>query len=105
MLSRQLLPEGARVFLSGRTVATVEAVARGIASNGGVEEAAEVDALDEALIEKHLDSVVSKAGGIDTSSERAGTPSSRTVAVAISGWKRISRSSPAGRRKPQKKFT
>jgi NAD(P)-dependent dehydrogenase (short-subunit alcohol dehydrogenase family) len=45
----------------------VEAVARDIVSAGGVAEAAEVDALDEQAIDKHLQSVVSKAGRIDIS--------------------------------------
>ena len=66
--------EGARVFLTGRTTAKVEAVARRIESNGGVAEAAQVDALDEAPIEKHLESVVSKAGGIDISFNAIGVP-------------------------------
>ena len=66
--------EGARVFLSGRTLSKVEAVAREIVSDGGVAEANEVDALDEASIEKHLDGVVSKAGGIDISFNAIGVP-------------------------------
>ncbi len=77
--------EGARVFLSGRTVAKVEAVARGIASNGGVAEAAEVDALDEALIEKHLDGVVSKTGGIDISFNAIGVPASVVADKGMQG--------------------
>src|SRR5260370_6240940 len=68
--------EGARVFLSSRTAAKVEAVARGIASGGGVSEAAEVDALDEASIEKHLDSIVSQTRGIDISFNAIGVPAS-----------------------------
>jgi NAD(P)-dependent dehydrogenase (short-subunit alcohol dehydrogenase family) len=45
----------------------VEAVARDIVSAGGTAEAAEVDALDELAIDKHLQSIVAKAGGIDIS--------------------------------------
>ena len=77
--------EGARVFLSGRTADNVEAVARGIVSDGGVAEAAEVDALDEASIEKHLDSVVSKAGGIDISFNAIGVPASVVADKGMQG--------------------
>ncbi len=77
--------EGARVFLSSRTAAKVEAVARGIALDGGVAEATEVDALDEASIEKHLDSVVSKAGGIDISFNAIGVPASVVADKGMQG--------------------
>ena len=77
--------EGARVFLTGRTAAKVEAVARKIVSDGGVAEADEVDALDEALIEKHLDSVVSKAGGIDISFNAIGVPASVVADKGMQG--------------------
>ncbi len=43
--------EGARVFLSGRHAAPVEAVADDIRANGGAAEAATVDALDETAVE------------------------------------------------------
>ena len=60
--------EGATVFLYwSLSSPKLQAVVRRIVSDGGVAEAAEVDALEEAPIEKHLDSVVSKAGGIDIS--------------------------------------
>ena len=45
----------------------METVARDIVSAGGVAEAAEVDALEERAIDKHLQSVVAKAGRIDIS--------------------------------------
>src|SRR5438445_6010417 len=46
--------EGARLFLTGRLHAPVKAVAKEIVSAGGSAEAAQVDALDERAIEKHL---------------------------------------------------
>jgi NADP-dependent 3-hydroxy acid dehydrogenase YdfG len=46
--------EGARVFLAGRTLAKVEAVAKEITEAGGVAEAAQVDALDEQAVGKHI---------------------------------------------------
>ena len=59
--------EGARVFLTGRTVPRLEAVAEEIAVAGGMVEAAQVDALDPQAIEQHLDAIVQKAGRIDVS--------------------------------------
>ena len=57
--------EGAKVFLAGRTLAKVEAVARGISTTGGVAEASQVDALDEQAVEQHIGQVAEKAGSID----------------------------------------
>jgi len=66
-VARAFAREGARLFLTGRRLAAVEAVAKDIVSAGGVAEAAEVDALDEQAIDKHLQSVMAKAGRIDIS--------------------------------------
>jgi NAD(P)-dependent dehydrogenase (short-subunit alcohol dehydrogenase family) len=59
--------EGARLFLTGRDVATVDAVADEIVAAGGVAETARVDALDRNAVEEHLDTVVDRAGGVDIS--------------------------------------
>ena len=56
--------EGARVYLAGRTKATLDAVADEIRGAGGVAETAEVDALDEASVDAHADAI---PGGIDIS--------------------------------------
>src|SRR5215831_16188953 len=64
-IARAFAREGARVFLSGRNVAKVAPIAKDIVAAHGRAEAAQVDALDEQAIERHLDSVVEKAGGID----------------------------------------
>ncbi|AEV98045.1 short-chain dehydrogenase [Niastella koreensis] len=66
-VARAFAREGARLFLTGRRLAPVEAVARDIVSAGGEAEAAQVDALDEQAIDKHLQFVVAKAGCIDIS--------------------------------------
>ncbi len=66
-VARAFAREGAKVFLTGRTLAKVEAVAEEIAAAGGVAEAAEVDALDERAVEKHIGEVVEQAGSIDIS--------------------------------------
>ena len=59
--------EGARVFLAGRTLAKLDALAREIRAAGGAAEAAQVDALDEQSVERHADAVAATAGGIDMS--------------------------------------
>jgi len=72
-VARAFAREGARLFLTGRRLASVEAVANDIVAAGGIAEAAEVDALDEPAIDKHLQSVVAKAGRIDISFNAMGT--------------------------------
>jgi len=66
-VARAFAKEGAKVFLSGLHWAAVEAVAKDILAAGGSAEAAEVDALDEQAIDKHLQSVIDKAGRVDIS--------------------------------------
>lgn len=66
-VARAFARERAKVFLTGRTLAKVEAVAEEISATGGVAEAAEVDALDERAVEEHVEAVAEKAGGIDVS--------------------------------------
>ncbi|GGB11468.1 short-chain dehydrogenase [Puia dinghuensis] len=73
-VARAFAREGATLFLTGHRLAPVEAVARDVVSAGGVAEAAEVDALDEQAIDKHLQSVVAKAGRIDISFNAMGIP-------------------------------
>src|ERR671911_316870 len=59
--------EGARVFLAGRTLESLEEVAEDIRSAGGVAETAQVDALDEQAVNSYVDVVAEKAGSIDVS--------------------------------------
>lgn len=66
-VARAFAREGARVFLAGRTTATLERVAEKIAAAGGAAETARVDALDEDGVENHARAVAEKAGGIDVS--------------------------------------
>ena len=57
--------EGATVFLTGRTLAGLERVAKEIADSGGLCHTAQVDALDEQAVDKHVVAVVEQAGRID----------------------------------------
>lgn len=64
-VARTFAREGAKVFLSGRRLAVVEAVAQEIVAAGGEAEAATVDALDEDAVEQYSASVAKAAGRID----------------------------------------
>jgi 3-oxoacyl-[acyl-carrier protein] reductase len=64
-VARAFAREGARVFLAGRTLATLDAVASEINAAGGRAETAQVDALDEQAVEQHAAAVAERAGGID----------------------------------------
>jgi 3-oxoacyl-[acyl-carrier protein] reductase len=71
-VARAFAREGARVFLSGRTLAKLEAVAKEITSSGGTADTAQVNALDEQAVQQHLGTIVKKAGGIDISFNAVG---------------------------------
>ncbi|MEU3920401.1 SDR family oxidoreductase [Streptomyces sp. NPDC029004] len=75
--------EGASLFLTGRHLAPVEVVAKEVVSAGGSAEAAEVDALDEQAVERHLRSVVEKAGRIDISFNAVGIPNTTILGVPL----------------------
>jgi len=66
-LARAFAREGSSVFVTGRRLAPVEALARDIAASGGVAYAAEVDALDEAAVGAHVAEVVKRTRRIDVS--------------------------------------
>ena len=59
--------EGAKVFLTGRTLEKLKAIAEDILAEGGAIEIARVDALDEQSVEKHMSEVIKKAGKVDIS--------------------------------------
>ena len=82
-VARAFAREGARVFVTGRQLAPVEAVAKEIASAGGSADAAEVDALDEPAVDEHLQSVIDKAGRVDISFNAVGSPDPNILGVPI----------------------
>ncbi|MDF2746407.1 MAG: short-chain dehydrogenase, partial [Propionibacteriaceae bacterium] len=73
-VARAFAREGAKLNLTGRHLAPVEAVANDVVSDGGSADAAEVDALDEQAVDKHLQLVVDKAGRVDISFNAIGIP-------------------------------
>ncbi|HLZ62809.1 MAG TPA: SDR family oxidoreductase [Ktedonosporobacter sp.] len=82
-VARAFAREGARVFLTGRRLASVEVVAREILDAGGVAETAQVDALDELAIEQHLSTVTEKAGSIDISINTISLPLQRIQGMPL----------------------
>jgi 3-oxoacyl-[acyl-carrier protein] reductase len=97
-VARAFAGEGAQTFLTGRTLAPLEPVATRINRAGGTARVAQVDALDEAAIERHLDQVVEEAGRVDISfnavgfDEVQGVPlvdlSLKDFASPIANWSR-----------------
>jgi len=73
-VARAFAREGARLFVTGRHLAPVEAVAKEVVAAGGSAEAAEVDALEEQAVDQHLRSVTDKAARVDISFNAIGIP-------------------------------
>jgi len=73
-VARAFAQEGATLFLTGRKRGAVEAVAAKIHAAGGSAKTAEVDALDEKAVDKHLQSVIDKAGRVDISFNAVSVP-------------------------------
>ena len=78
-VARAFAAEGAELFLTGRRLASVEVVANDVASA----EAAQVDALDERAVDKHLQSVIKKAGRVDISLNAVGIPNATILGVRL----------------------
>jgi NAD(P)-dependent dehydrogenase (short-subunit alcohol dehydrogenase family) len=82
-VARAFAPEGAKLFLTGRHLEPVEAVARHVVSAGGSAEAAAVDALDEQAVDEHLRSVIDQAGRVDISFDAVGIPATKLLGVPL----------------------
>jgi NAD(P)-dependent dehydrogenase (short-subunit alcohol dehydrogenase family) len=82
-VARAFASEGARVHLTGRLGTPVEAVAREIITAGGSASATQVDALDEAAIDEHLDAVIASAGRVDVSFNAIGIPDADILGVPL----------------------
>jgi NAD(P)-dependent dehydrogenase (short-subunit alcohol dehydrogenase family) len=80
-VARGFAAEGARLFLTGRHRAPVDAVAKDIVSADGSAEVAEVDVLDEQAVDRYLRYVVGQAGRIDISFDAVGIPGLHILGV------------------------
>jgi NAD(P)-dependent dehydrogenase (short-subunit alcohol dehydrogenase family) len=82
-VARAFAREGAKLFLTGRHRASVEAVAMEVVSAGGSADATEVDALDEQAVDRHLQSVIDKSGRVDISFNAVGIPGTKMLGVPL----------------------
>ena len=82
-VARAFARDGAKLFLTGHHLAPVEAVAKDVVSAGGSADAAEVDALDEQAVDKHLQLVIDKAGRVDISFNAVGIPNPKMRAPLV----------------------
>jgi NAD(P)-dependent dehydrogenase (short-subunit alcohol dehydrogenase family) len=73
-IAKAFAREGARVFLTGRTLKKLDMTAEGILHEGGEIETTQLDALDEQAVEQHMSEVIKKAGKIDISFNAIGIP-------------------------------
>jgi NAD(P)-dependent dehydrogenase (short-subunit alcohol dehydrogenase family) len=85
VVARAFAREGARLFLAGRTLRKVEALAKEIARSGGAAEAAQVDALDEQAVEHHANEVIQRSGRIDISFNAVGIPAELVAEKGMQG--------------------
>jgi len=82
-VARAFGDEGAELFLTGRTFAPVEVVAKDILAGDGSAEAAEVDTLDEEAVDEHLQAVIEKTGRVDVSFDAIGIPNDTILGVPL----------------------
>lgn len=66
-IARAMAREGAHVFLTGRTFASVEKVAHEIVSSGGLADVARVDATNADEVDSFVTRIVSEKGSLDLS--------------------------------------
>lgn len=66
-VARAFAREGARVHLAGRTRGSLDEAAESVRAAGGLADTDQVDALDEAAVDRFTDAVVERAGSLDIS--------------------------------------
>jgi NAD(P)-dependent dehydrogenase (short-subunit alcohol dehydrogenase family) len=82
-VARAFASEGATLFVTGRKRAPLDALAKEIQSAGGFAKAAEVDALDEKAVDRHLQTVIDKAGRVDISFNAVGISDETILGVPL----------------------
>ncbi|MGE3253924.1 SDR family NAD(P)-dependent oxidoreductase [Pseudonocardia sp.] len=82
-VARAFAAEGARLFLTGKRLAAVEAVATDIAAAGGSVDVARVDALDDHAVDAHLKAATGAAGHVDVSFNAVGIPDAGILGVPL----------------------
>jgi NAD(P)-dependent dehydrogenase (short-subunit alcohol dehydrogenase family) len=64
-VAKEFAAEGARVFLAGRTKASLEAVAKQVVASGGEARTAVIDTLDDVSVNQYVDGIAKQMGKID----------------------------------------
>src|SRR4051812_19199198 len=82
-VARAFAAEGASVFVTGQRQVPVQALAEAIVADGGRAEAAQVDALDEEGVDRHLGHVVDQAGRVDISFNAVGLAGGDIIGVPL----------------------
>ena len=82
-VARAFAHEGATVFLTSLDLKKVGSAVDEIRGAGGEADAAQVDALDEEAIDKHLSDMVARAGSVDISFNAVGIPNTKILGVPL----------------------
>jgi NAD(P)-dependent dehydrogenase (short-subunit alcohol dehydrogenase family) len=77
-VARAFAQEGARIFLTGRRLETLETLADEMSAD-----VSQVDALDEEAVAKHLTYVMEQAGRVDISFDSVGIPNTTILGVPL----------------------
>jgi NAD(P)-dependent dehydrogenase (short-subunit alcohol dehydrogenase family) len=93
-IARAFAREGARLFLTGRDLGALDALAKELTAAGGSAVTAEVDALDEKAVTDHLEAVVGNAGSVDISFNAIGIPQQGIQGIPLTDLSVDSFSSP-----------
>ncbi len=78
-VSKAFANAGAKLFLTGRSLSTVQKVADEILASGGICETAEVDALNEKEVGDHIQEVLRKVGKVDISFNAIGLEDTQDI--------------------------
>jgi NAD(P)-dependent dehydrogenase (short-subunit alcohol dehydrogenase family) len=82
-IAKAFAREGAKVFLTGRTIAKMKSIADEISFDGGDIETGQLDALDEPAVEKHMSEIIKKSAKIDISYNAIGIPQTGVQGTAL----------------------
>lgn len=73
-IAKAFAREGAKVFLTGRTMSKLDAITDEIQAERGTIDTSKLDALDEEAVEAHMSEVIKKTGKVDISFNAIGIP-------------------------------
>jgi NAD(P)-dependent dehydrogenase (short-subunit alcohol dehydrogenase family) len=82
-IAKAFAKQGARVFLTGRTAAKLDAIANEIRNEGGLVSTTQLDALDEVAVNAHIETVIQQAGEVHISFNAIGIPQKGIQGIAL----------------------